>query len=777
MVTGQDTQLASLGGQIQPRETMLVADDAGQPAEVKQKALDISPIIRIIQRNILLIGSAAVVVAGLQTYLSIISPQVYAGSFQILVEPITREGRSVDPSVISRDRLPDLTDTLDYATLLQVLQSPEILSKIAADIRKGDPTSKVTADSLQRDLAKGILVIRRLQPPTAGPNGTKVLEVVYQGSNSQKVQFVLEKFKDGLLRYSLEDRKTRIGGGIQFIEDQLPALQQRVNALEAGLQGLRQRYRLTDPKVEAEAMTKQVQDIRSQRFQVQRDLAEQSTLYNRLQTQLELAPDEAVASSALSENPRYQDLLSTLQKVETQIAVRSARYVVDINNPVMQGLLDQKKNLEALLQKEAQANLGRDFSGISQDSKVFSFQNSIRLALIKQLVDAANTIQVLQVRNQVVTQTESFLDSRLREFPGIVRQYNDFQQQLEIATRTLNQFLSQRETLRIEAAQKEIPWEVISAPSLTKDAAGNVLPAPRGTMKKLMMGLVGGLVVGSILALLREKQKNLFLSSADVPGALDSPFLGVVPFQKGVQAAPVVPTVASTDPFAKGFNSIYTMLRFLLPNLRSVVVGSAGAGDGKTTVALHLAIVTAAMGQRVLLVDSNLRSPQLHTILDLPNEEGLVDLLQGRAPLEQVMQRSSSLSVPISVITAGQVAPDSAKLLASAELRHLMHQLHTGFDLVIYDSPDLTEFADTNFLATQTNGILMVVGVKQTKRSALKQVINGLKRFRLPVVGVVANHPPQSKPSSLLELEQLQVPEHEAQRQSALLQSLGVLKR
>jgi capsular exopolysaccharide synthesis family protein len=749
----------------------VVAEDAGEPAEGKQKALDIMPVVRIIQRNILLIGGVAVLIAGVQAAMSISAPKVYEGSFHILVEPISREGRSVDPSVISRDRLPDPNDSLDYATLLQVLQSPEILDKIAKDIEKEDPEVVVSADSLRRDLTRGILVIRRLQPPTAGPNGTKVIEVTYQGSVPEKVKTVLEKFKDGFLRYSLEDRKTRIGGGIQFIEDQLPALQQRVDTLEGGLQRLRQQYRLSDPKVEAEAMTDQVQEIRGQRLQVQRDLAEQRTLYSRLQSQLELSPDEALAASALSENPRYQDLLSTLKRVEAQIAVKSARYVVDNTNPVMQGLLDQKTNLEALLQAEAQRNLGSGFANIPPDSNILAFQNSIRLALIKQLVDAANNIQVLQVRNQVVTQAEAFLDTRLREFPAIVRRYNELQQQLEIATRTLNQFLSQRETLRIEAAQREVPWEVISAPSL-----GNILPAPRKIVQKLVMGLVAGLVLGSALALLREKQRNMFLSSEDVPGALNFPFLGTAPFDKGVQTAPVVPSVASTDPFAKAFNSIYTGIRFLSPHspIRSLVVGSATAGDGRTTVALHLALAAVALGQRVLLVDTDLRSPQLHTTLNLPNSEGLVELLQGRVGLEQAVQRSS-LAAPLSVLTAGQVVPDSAKLLASTELRHLMHQLRTDFDLVIYDSPDLTQFSDTSFLATQTNGILMVVGVKHTKRSSLKQVMDVLTRFRLPVVGVVANHPARTTAPSLL--EQSQLPAEPSERRPALLGNLGVLKR
>jgi capsular exopolysaccharide synthesis family protein len=726
----QDTQDLLLSPRSQLVGSSASGDDLSD-APTQQKGLDLRPLLRVVRRNIILISGIAAIVAGSQVYLGMKAPHIYKGSFRILVEPITSNAR-VSP-VVLRDS-PSEPNTVDYPTLLQVLRSPELLSKIAEEIRKQD--SSVTTSSLLGDLQRKNLIIDRLPPEGTNPDAAKVVEITYKGANPQQVQLVLAKLAEGYLRFSLNDRKTRIGGGVQFIEEQLPALQQRVNTLATNLQDLKQRYGIIDPVAQASALMEQSRDIRTQRLQAQRELAEQQTLYGKLQSQLGLAPTDALAAASLTENPRYQDVLSQLKKVEQQIAIKAARFNDD--SPVLQALQEQRQNLVQLATTEAQSTLGLPVSTTSPPSKIQAFQNSIRIALIKQLVDTANTSQLLQVRNQAITQAAVSLDQKLQQFPAIVRQYSDLQQQLDVSSKTLNQFLTQRETLRVEAAQKEVPWEVIATPSIPKDANGTPIAAPSDIQKQFAIGIIGGLILGIAIALVQEKMRNVFLSSEDLSTVFDAPLLGVIPFKSHLSQSPIS---LGTGSFAKAFNSLYTNLRFLPSEvpMRSLVVGSAIAGDGRTTVAFHLAWAAAAMGQRVLLVDANLRSPELHTLLNVSNSNGLSELLLGRANVHEVIQ-PSSLEKTLSVLTAGQAPLDAAKMLASGAAQNLAQQLQTGYDLVIYDSPNLMDFPDTAFLTPQTNGILMVVDIGVTGRSSLAQVLSEVDRFRLPIIGVVANH-------------------------------------
>jgi capsular exopolysaccharide synthesis family protein len=746
--------------------------DLGEPTE-KSKGLDISPLLRIFQRNLPLIALLTAGMTGVGAYLGQQSAKTYQGGFRILVEPITSQGRSTDPSALSREQALD-SNNIDYPTLLQVLQSPEILNKVAAQIRTRDPgnefkLSQIDADFLIREIIRKNLVIRRIGETQL--DSTRLIEVTYKGSRPEAVELVLQELSKGYLRYSLEDRRNRIGGGIEFIEDQLPSLQKRVNTLEVALQDLKQRYSLTNPESEGTGVSQQLQETRSQRLQTERELAEQRSLATRLRNQLGFTPDEAMAAAALSENPQLQSAIGKLKDIDAQIALKSARFTEE--SPALRSLLEQRRELNQLVQAEINA-YGDRVTKVALRPEVRAFQNALRLDLIKQLVATDNSREQLEIRNQSVARAEAALAQRLQEFPAIVRQYNNLQQQLEIATKTLNQFLTQRETLRIEAAQKEVPWEIIAPPEVFKDASGTPVASASVAPRLMLMGLAGGLLLGFLTACILEKLRNVYLSSEDAQGGLGLAGLSTVPHKRGLGQSPELPTVMSREPFAKAFGTLYTNLRFLgAQPVRSVVVTSPSAGDGKTTVAVHLALAAAAMGQRVLLVDTNLRLPEIHTLVDVPNQRGLNEVLSDEGLAWEAVVQPSPLVKNLDVITAGEVSLESARLLASSRMQNLMQKLHAEYDLVIYDTANLSGFADANFLAPATNGLIFVVGLAKTKRPVATRVIEELKKFRMPILGLVTNSPGRGFGNSVRsDYDYAQV----SDGQAPLLESLKVFK-
>ncbi len=736
----------------------------------KPKGLNLGPVVRVVRRNILMIAGIAAIATLVGGANSLKSKPSYQGSFRILVEPITSQGRSTDPSAIARGAQSTTENTVDYPTLLEVMQSPELLGKIAKQIQTRYP--EVTAESLARDIREKSLIVQRVG--TTLMDAARLIDVSYRGKDPERVKFTLEELSKGFLRYSLEDRRTRIGGGVEFIGDQLPSLQKRVNTLESDLQALKQRYNITDPATEGGSLSKLLEDIRAQKLQAQRELAEQETLYSRLQEQLSFSPTEAIAASALSENPRYQELLAELKKVESQLAVKSARFTD--RSPVVLALLEQRAKLAQLLSSEAQSNLGAQATAAVSNPLILSYQGSVRQGLITQLVTANNTRELLKVRNQAILGAEAQVNQRLQQHPVIAREYNTLQQQLEIATKTLNQFQTQRETLRIEAAQKEVPWEVVAAPNLARDSRGNALATASKAQQQIPMSLVAGILLGIAAALTKEKIQNIFYEGADVAGSTKLPLLGNIPQRPGVGAPAGAPPEADRDIFGKAFSTLYTNLRFLSARPpRSLVVNSAETGDGTTTVAVNLARSAASMGQRVLLVDANLRSPQVHQSLNMStHSRGLSDVLAGEVGVDEAIQ-ASPMDNYLSVLTAGQVSANSVRLLASTQMQGLMQRVHREFDLVIYDTPNLTEFADANFVAALTDGILMTVGICKTNRPKVKRVLAELARFRIPLVGVVANDGGK-KQSTAYNKTDWSSSLRETPGDPALLESLNVLK-
>ncbi|MEG3957435.1 polysaccharide biosynthesis tyrosine autokinase [Microcoleus sp. herbarium2] len=742
----QDAHIVPISNQS--RQVQQFSVDEGEELSAQpQKALNLKPLVRTFQRKALIIIGVIGLVGAAVAYKISAGQKTYQGDFRILVEPVTTEARIADPSALanqgegggvpSRDFF-----SLDYPTQLEILQSPQMLSAIAIQVQKRYP--KVTKEFIKQ----GLLVLR------VGENDlavTKILEVRFIGQEPAIIESVLQETKKKYLKYSLDERKTRIGEGVKFIEDQLPGLSKRVNDLKSDLQMIQQQQKITDPKEQGTQLLSQVRTVESLELETQRLLQEQKTLYANLQKQLDFTPDEAIAASALSEEPQYKELLTKVKEVEGQIAVETARF--KSANPIVEALERKRANLVALLNQQTQRILGQNLVGREANSKVQNFQNSIRIGLIKQLVDTANQIQVLEARSQALAQTKNNLSRQAREFPIIARRYNELQQQLDIAARTRDQLLSQRETLRVQAAQSQVPWEMVSEPQIPRDRKGEPIPIAANYKNKLVMAVVGALVLGLGSAILIEKLHNIFYCADDVKDAVEAPLLGEIPLDKNARNFP--PSIANAYAYLEGkernkknasefieaFDSLYTNIRFLSSNrtISSLAVGSATVGEGKSTVALNLAHVAALAGQRVLLVDANLHSPSLHLLLELPNVKGLSNLLDNQNAPNEIIQRSH-LADNLFVLTAGLPIPGTARRLASSQMQYLMEELQATFDLVIYDTPPLVDSKDANFLAARTDGILLVVALRQVSFSVVQKVFSQLENFGIPCLGTVANH-------------------------------------
>ena len=706
--------------------------------------LKIGVLLRTFQRRAWLIIGLFALLAGGTKLSELDNAPFYQGGFRLLVEPVSTQQKLTDPTAVARGQVQDRGD-LDYATQFEILTSPKLLNPIVEQVQKKYPK-----------FGFGLLVSRlKLSRVSLEQGGdTKILEVTYSGYDPELVQEVLNVTSQRFLRYSLEERKTYIGEGVNFIEGQLKPAQDRVNNLQQRLQDLQQQYQIIDPATQGGALYTRLQETTNAQQETQNQLRELQAAYASLVTQLQLSPQEAIAASALSQDPGYQQLLAKLLELDTQIALNSVRFQPE--SPNIQALEEQKQSLVPVLREETRRILGGSLAQFADNPQVLSSQNQVRLGLIDQLVDTTNQIQLLEVRSQSLAQLKTELAEQVRQFPVLARRYAEIQRQLEISTRTLDQLLSQRETLRIEAAQSQVPWEIISEPGLPRDKDNNLVPVEQKSKKMFFAGFAG-LIAGVGAALLWEKYRDIYYTVQDVQDTVPLPLLAKVPqytpLLKGADLALAGDSVVDSSPesqeFWSAFESLYANLRFIFADapVRSLAVCSAMAGDGKSTVAQCLAQTVAGMGQRVLLVDANLRLPDMHHRLKVQNAKGLSDFLTENVDPTHLIQQSP-VANNIFVLPSGQPSLAAQRLLASNQMQTLRTVLEANFDLVIYDTPNLMGPIDANFLAAYTDGVVMVAAIKETKQSLFKQTIDQLNKFRLPVLGVVANHLDKKKSSA-----------------------------
>jgi capsular exopolysaccharide synthesis family protein len=742
METEHDYQMISQRQGAKPSESRNRSDAVGSE-EGGGQTLDLAWLMAVVRRRALVMATAAIALSAMAgSYIVWKAKQtdpIYEGSFRVLVEPVTAEGRlarlsllaqagnSTGASEVSKLGIEN-SDLLDYQTQIQVLTSPKLMAPVVKELQARYPD--LSYESLIRQLE-----ISRVSYQKDGKEqGTKILGVIYRDTDPQEIRFVLERLADTYLKYSLQERQTSLRQGLKFIDEQLPDLQKQVDILQAKLQKLRQDYTLNEPDATGKSLTEQAQYLRSQRIDLEAQLAQAQAAYTTRQRLLVEGNITSVLAGEPNKPQTYDNLIGELQKVETEIALQSSQFKED--SPPMLDLREKQQNLSTLLTQEAQ----------------------------KSLDNVAGQIEELQARDRTLAQAESVITEKIRVFPQVLREYTDLDRELQIKTESLKQFLAKKEAYNLDVSQRNTPWEMIAQPELMHDKSGKPLPvSEKQTKRQLAIAGILSLLMGIGIGFVVEILHTVFHTPDEIKAATRLRLLGVIPLakelkkleKKSKKLAPASLGLVSSHTllpfsgqaqdtqatsFLEAFRSLYTNIRLLSSRkpIHSLVIGSAVAGDGKSTVAVHLAQTAAAIGQRVLLVDADLRRPQLHFRLGLPNEKGLSDVIETDLSLNDAIQQSP-VEENLFVMTAGQATSDSIKLLSSAKMQYLMEQFQAFFDLVIYDTPPLLGLADGNILAANTDGIVLVVGLEKTDRSILTKSMEGLKISGATVLGVVAN--------------------------------------
>ena len=196
------------------------------------------------------------------------------------------------------------------------------------------------------------------------------------------------------------------------------------------------------------------------------------------------------------------------------------------------------------------------------------------------------------------------------------------------------------------------------------------------------------------------------------------------------------------SPAAEAYRTLRANLSLSCPDhpLHTLVVTSAAPGEGKSITLANLAVAMAQGGQRVILVDADLRHPSLHELFDAPNERGLVTLLDEQDAL------TSPPLVPVAEVEHLQLLPigppplDPAAQLGSARMDKVIAALQKQADVVLFDAQPVLTATDATILGTKVDGLLLVVQAKHTSRDHVQQAKERLEKARVRVVGVALTH-------------------------------------
>lgn len=283
-----------------------------------------------------------------------------------------------------------------------------------------------------------------------------------------------------------------------------------------------------------------------------------------------------------------------------------------------------------------------------------------------------------------------------------------------------------------------------NAISTLEDAALPSRPIGPNKSATILLAAAIGFILAAAAAYLLEYLDDTMKNPEDVEKALGLTTLGAVPTLKIEDGNELIVASQNQSPVSEAYRVLRTNLQFAAVghSLDTLMVTSPGPGEGKSMTAGNLAAALAQSGRRVILVDGDLHRPRQHRVFGLRNNTGVTTALIAdlAGSLDDILQ--DTVVPGLRVLTSGPLPPNAAELLGSVRMRELLADLHTRAEVVVIDSPPVTALSDAAVLATQTDGVLLVLDAGKTRREVAKRATDALGRVHARVIGVLLNRMP-----------------------------------
>ncbi len=621
----------------------------------------------------------------------------------------------------------------------------------------------------------------------------KVLQALQKVYDDYKVQQQKERLSQGLSLFN--ERLPKIKNEVIQAEKNLEQFRKKNNLLNPEVQGKILLESLAETKKQLRLTRAQIQDVKARYNYLHKELASstqkalipvplsQSMHYQKLLDQIhntELALDRERLRYT-DESPVVKTLVHQRQSQIALLREEIARSQGDKGDKADQwtplaftkkdSLVDKFSipvELTAAVSAQVPKNLGTQVS--SQDaifngevsSIIGSAPNTqgqmagVDQKLVSDLIDVETTAKGLSANEKSLVTSEQQIRSDLSKYQNLIAEYKHLLPVVETNRKALEQLMAAQNSLGLKIAEAGFDWQVLEEPQ-------------RGIYlgSSSLLFLLGSVVIGPLLgiatALMRELSNDVIYSPQDLQKLTNLRLLGTVPILQpgtkkrlfnlpfgGWQKYADQSLEATSDdklldidaflPSHETLDIAYQNIQILgFPlTCKSLMLTSALLGEGKSTLALGLAVSAAHMHRRVLLIDANLRKPSLHKILQLSNDWGLSLLLidETNTHLKDYIQ---PIHPAIDVLTAGPTPEDTVKLLSSDRMKELLKLFKQTYDLVLIDTPPILKTVDTRLIASICDGIAIVSRIGQVTRTELTQATEIFSKSQLNLIGIIAN--------------------------------------
>ncbi len=576
-----------------------------------------------------------------------------------------------------------------------------------------------------------------------------VITLTFTSNSPFDAMTIANKIAEEFQRKNREENSGELNNLRKFVEEQLEKKSEELQLAEENLRKFQEEEKMTSLDENTTEMVNIVSGYEAKLEQAQIELRANLELKKSLEQQLQerretLSTNLSEISSSYLRSLQEQLALAEAERTKYLMLIQSEQTTNRQHFESQLKVYDERiAALREKLQEEA-----KEISSSNMVSDPFQLSQQ----LLTQYLEVDAKIKAGTATINALQEMADDYANKLDGLPSKVLQLARLKRKQHVESETYMMLTQKLEETRIQSASQSTNVSIIDK------AIEPSVPVRPKTNMNIMLGVLIGLGLGIGLVFFLEYFDNTVKTSDELEAMgfnllssipkiemdkyerrLESKLEKLGPIEGKKIEARLITHLDPKSPVAEAYRTLRTNLQFskIDRQLKTILITSTGPKEGKSTTAANLAIAMAQVGNKVVLVDADLRRPVIHSIFGMEKEDGITNYLMEKNHLEETIK--PTFHENLFILTSGVLPPNPSELLASQKMENLLSKLQNKFDTVILDSPPVIAVTDAAVLSTKVDGTILVVSSGQTHKDALGRAYSLLNTVNTKIIGALLN--------------------------------------
>lgn len=697
--------------------------------EEKDTNIDIIAYLKVLWRRRLVIGTSIGATLIFTIIYTLNSPKIYEASTKLLIQQVP-EGK--DP-FLSPWGYTGVRDNF-IQNQAHILKSRTNLRLVVDKIKEGHGNEDLPIFKNPNPVT--FLIYNIIIKPV---ERTDIVNILVHSTDPQEAAVIANVMAENLLEQARITARSAVSEVRKFLEEQLMIVENNLKQSADSLLIFKEKNRVFSLSTEAQALSTKLSTFDNQYNQANAEHLTKKKKLDFLKNKYQQNQKNMIEDITDTQNPLIMNLRGKLIKFETEYS-----------NYLLQGLTAEHLKMQKIKSRieDTKTQLRKEVAKLitSDTEKGDILAQNQKIA--EEIANLEVEIVSLEARKSAVGKIRSSYENQFLKLPSKELKLAQLERAYKINDNIYEMLMEKYEETKITEAGQLGNVKIIDkayAPSF------HIRPNKK---KNILFALLVGIGIGLVFTVFSEYLDTSIKEPKDIEEYIGEPTLGIIPYVNHKEFTGkysdngkiadvrrlLLTHYAPRSSVSEAYRSLRTNLQYFNHDtpLKSLLITSTIAKEGKSTIAANLGIILSQRGLKTIIIDADLRKPVLHKLFNVNIKPGLTDLIISPDMNTKDIIRKTSIE-NLFLITAGDIPPNPTDLLESKRMKGILHTIQKNFDFVLLDSPPIMVVTDAVVISRITDGVLLVVESKKTKRNAVYDVKEVIENVGGKILGAVIN--------------------------------------